>query len=69
MDSIKLSKKLSNILQATGLGRASSEAIAQAFDKHNQEIATKSDIKSLKEFLFFGFGAMSATLAYIVTKI
>jgi VIT1/CCC1 family predicted Fe2+/Mn2+ transporter len=61
--------QLLNKLQATGLGRESSEAIAQAIEERNKELATKSDIKSLKEFIFFGFGAMSAVLAYIVIKI
>jgi hypothetical protein len=72
--------QLLNKLQATGLGRESSEAIAQAIEERNKELATKGDlkltsenidksIKSLKEFIFFGFGAMSTALAYIVTKI
>jgi hypothetical protein len=65
MDAIQLSNKL----QATGLERKSAEVIAQAFNERDKELATKSDIKSVKELLFFGFGAMSAALAYIVTKI
>jgi hypothetical protein len=65
--------QLLNKLQSTGLGRESSETIAQAIEERNKELATKSDldasIKSLKELLYFVIVAGGATLGYIVTKI
>jgi hypothetical protein len=71
---------ISNELTKLGMDKSQSDFIAQAIDERNKELATKGDlkltsenidksIKSLKEFIFFGFGAMSAALAYIVTKI
>jgi hypothetical protein len=71
---------ISNGLTKLGMDKPQSDFIAQVFDERNQESATKDDLKlmsenidksfkSQREFIFFGFGAMSTALAYIVTKI
>lgn len=65
MDAIQLSNKL----QATGLERKSAEVIAQAFNEHNDEIATKSDIKGIRKLMYFAFALMGAGIGYLAALI
>lgn len=58
------------------MDKAQPDAIAQAINEHNNELATKSDInlvrsevKGVKELLYFVIGAGGAALGYIITKI
>jgi hypothetical protein len=64
---------MSNALINAGFEKEQAEVVVNttkdAVDEKNREMATKQDVKNLKELLFFGFGGIGFALAYIITKL
>jgi hypothetical protein len=60
---------ISNTLTELGMDKSQSDFIARAIDEKNNEVATKNDIKSIKELLYLVIAIGGTTFGYIITKL